>query len=91
MSHQPSNVDILRSTAADAAQAVAEKLNPDSAEQSQGEKWGHKQAVKEAQKETAKTASYKEQLDEAAKGGADGLQGQQSSGSKSELFNLGLR
>lgn len=83
MSHQPSTVETIRSTAAQATHTVAETLDPSEEKEASG--WRSKNSLKDAQGEPSKKGSYKEQLNEAASGGPKGLQKEESMFTKSEM------
>lgn len=64
MSHQPSTVESLRSTASEATHTVAETLDP--SEEKRASKWRQEETLDGSRTLPSQNVSYKEQLDEAA-------------------------
>ncbi|KFY45144.1 hypothetical protein V495_03104 [Pseudogymnoascus sp. VKM F-4514 (FW-929)] len=67
MSHQPSTVESLRSTASEATHTVAETLDP--SEEKKSSKWRQEETLDGSRTLPSQDVSYKEQLDEAATSG----------------------
>lgn len=83
MSNQQSTLESLRTTAAEATHTIAETIDPTPEKETSG--WRTKGSLKEEREQNGgQKATYKEQLHEAARGGKDGLQNQESVVSKGE-------
>lgn len=64
MSHQPSTIESLRSTASEATHTIAETLDP--SEDKKASKWRQEESLDGSRRLPSQDVSYKEQLDEAA-------------------------
>ena len=81
MSNQPSTIEALRTTAAEATHTIAETIDPSPEKEASG--WRTKGSLKaEREKAGGEKGTYKEQLHQAAKGGPDGLKKQENLVSK---------
>ncbi len=90
MSTQPSQFEQVRTTAAEAIHTVAETVDPTPEKEAAG--WRTKNSLKQerANNPDADKKSYKEQLNDAARGGSDSIRNNESIVSKGLWFYITL-